>query len=119
MKETDKTTFEARLKAASDAKKALLEKFRPRAAVIDPLHQQRSAERNHELAQVRADRAAAKVARREAAVAAEQAVVQASAEAEAAVLEARRGERKERKQLTKVEAKAKRDAKYAARKARQ
>jgi hypothetical protein len=41
------------------------------------------------------------------------------AAAEAAALESRRGERKERKQLTKAEAKAKRDAKYAARKARQ
>ncbi len=38
---------------------------------------------------------------------------------EQAILEARRAERKERKALTKVEQKAARDAKYAARKARQ
>ena len=36
----------------------------------------------------------------------------------AAALDAKRGERKERKALTKAEAKAKRDARYAARKAR-
>ena len=42
----------------------------------------------------------------------------AAHEAAAKCLEAKRGERKERKQLTKVEQKAKRDARYAARKAR-
>ena len=36
----------------------------------------------------------------------------------AAALDAKRGERKERKALTKAEAKAKRDARYAARKSR-
>jgi hypothetical protein len=35
-----------------------------------------------------------------------------------AALDAKRGERKERKALTKAEAQAKRDARYAARKAR-
>jgi hypothetical protein len=50
---------------------------------------------------------------------AEEAARQADADVEAAALDAKRGERKERKALTKAEAQAKRDARYAARKARQ
>jgi len=119
MKEADKTNFEARLKSASDAKKALLEKFKPRPAAVAPVGRSRAAQRALELTQVRAARVTAKAARKAAVAAAETAVVVAAAAAEAAALESRRGERKERKQLTKAEAKAKRDAKYAARKARQ
>ena len=62
--------------------------------------------------------AAAKAAAKQALADAEEAARQAAAEREAAELEAKRGERKERKALTKAEAKAARDARYAARKAR-
>ena len=43
---------------------------------------------------------------------------EAARQAEEAALEAKRGERKERKALSKAEQKARRDARYAARKAR-
>ena len=110
--------FADRQRASSVAKQALLEKMRPKAAATDPLFDQREAMRKAELAQVRQDRADTKAAVREAAAAAEAARLEAQAAAEQAALDAKRGERKERKQLTKVEAKAKRDARYAARKAR-
>jgi len=60
MKEADKTNFEARLKSASDAKKALLEKFKPRPAAVAPEGRSRAAQRALELSQVRAARVTAK-----------------------------------------------------------
>ncbi|ODT87273.1 DUF6481 family protein [Phenylobacterium sp. SCN 70-31] len=118
MNEFQRTGFTERLKTASDAKKALLAAFRPRPAVAATDFQPTAARRKAELEQVRRDRADAKTARLQAA---EDAILarrlQAEAEA-AASLDAKRGERKERKALTKAEQKAKRDARYAARKAR-
>ncbi len=122
MNETEKTGFAERLKTAADAKKALLEKLRPKAAVIDPLFEERlalrNAERADELRRVRDARTEARAATKQAAadleaerLAAEQALVDAE-------LDAKRGQRKARKELTKAEAKAARDARYAARKAR-
>lgn len=123
MNETQRTGFAERLKTAADAKKLLLERMKPKAAAVDPLHaeraQLRASEKAQELAQLREGRAAAKAATKLANAEAEAAVAQAQADAEAAELDAKRGQRKERKALTKVEAKAARDAKYAARKARQ
>ncbi len=107
-----------RLAAATEAKAALLAKMKPKAAVTDPLFDQREAMRAAELQGVREARAAEKAAAAEAVAAARAADVEAIAAAEAAALAAKRGDRKERKQLTKAEAQAKRDAKYAARKAR-
>jgi hypothetical protein len=107
-----------RLAAAAEAKAALLAKLKPKAAVTDPLFEERAAMREAELKDVRATRAAEKEAARQAAAdarAADHAVVLA---AEEAVLAEKRGARKERKQLTKAEAQSKRDARYAARKAR-
>ena len=100
MNENDKTGFAERLKSAAEAKKALLEKMKPKAAVIDPLFAEA--------------RAAAKALADEIAEA-QRLEAEAMAEAE---LGAKRGARKERKALTKAEAKAARDARYAARKAR-
>jgi hypothetical protein len=123
MNETQKTGFAERLKTAADAKKLLLERLKPKVAVVDPLHAERAAlrasEKAAELTQLREARAAAKAATKQANAEAEAAVAQAQADVEAAELDAKRGQRKERKALTKVEAKAARDAKYAARKARQ
>lgn len=114
--------FADRLKTASEAKKALLAKFQAKPTVTDPLHAQRAvlkaAAKANELQQVRAERSAAKALARQAALDEEEAVRQAQADVEAAALDLKRGERKERKALTKAEAKAKRDARYAARKAR-
>jgi Family of unknown function (DUF6481) len=111
-----------RLSAAADAKAALLAKMKPKPTVTDPLFEQRAAlrdaERKAELDEVRTARADEKEATRQAAAdaaAADQAAIDAAAEA---ALAEKRGARKERKQLTKAEAQAKRDARYAARKAR-
>lgn len=118
MTELQKTGFAERLKAAAEAKQALLAKFKPKAAVTDPLFEQRGAMRAAELQEVRSQRADAKAAARQAVLDAQDAARQQAVDAEAAVLHAKRGERKERKALTKAEAKAKRDARYAARQAR-
>jgi hypothetical protein len=108
MKDPLKTGYAERLTAAQEAKKALLAKMKPKPTVTAPVFESREERRARELEAVRKARAEAKeIARQEAAA------------LEAAALEARRGERRERKALTKAEQKAARDAKYAARKARQ
>ena len=108
MKDPLKTGHAERLSAASDAKKAMLAKMKPKPTVTAPVFESREARRARELEGVREARAKAKEAAR----------LEAEAN-EAAVLEAKRGERRERKALTKTEQKTARDAKYAARKARQ
>jgi Family of unknown function (DUF6481) len=111
-----------RLSAAADAKAALLAKLKPKPTVTDPLFEQRAAlreaERKAELHEVRTVRADEKEATRQAAADALAADHAAIAAAEEAALAEKRGARKERKQLTKAEAQTKRDARYAARKAR-
>ncbi|HZC17755.1 MAG TPA: DUF6481 family protein, partial [Caulobacteraceae bacterium] len=106
MNEAHNPNFADRLKAASDAKKAMLAKFKPKPAVTDPHFEERAAIRAAELEKVRRERAAAKAAARQAQADAEAARRQAEAELEAADLAAKRGQRKERKALTKAEAKA-------------
>ena len=118
MSQTYNPGFADRQKAAAEAKKALLAKFQTKPAVTDPLFAEREAMRVAELERVREQRAAAKAAEKQAQADAEQARREAEQAEQDAVLQAKRGERKERKQLTKAEAKAKRDARYAARKAR-
>lgn len=107
-----------RQKTAADAKAALLAKFKPREASVDPRFEDRAALRAAELAKVRMDRAEARATHRQAVADAAQAVVDAADALAAEALAAKRGERKERKALSAAEAKAKRDARYAARKAR-
>lgn len=119
MTDLHNTGFADRLKTAADAKKALLAKFQPKPTITDPMHGQRADMRAAELRQVRAARVVAREAVKAAQAEAAAAVVQAQVDADAAALEIKRGERKNRKVLSKVEAKAKRDARYAARKARQ
>jgi hypothetical protein len=113
-----KTGFADRQKTAAEAKKALLAKFKPKPAIPDPLFEEREALRLAEIERVRAERAATKAAAKQAAAEALELKRQEQEALEAAELEARRGQRKERKILTKAEEKARRDAKYAARKAR-
>jgi hypothetical protein len=119
MNEPHNTGFADRLKTASEAKRALMAKFQAKPMVTDPHHAERAARRAAELGKVREDRALARAAARQAAAEAKQAEVEAQAAIEAASLDAVRGARKQRKLLTKAEAKSARDAKYAARKARQ
>jgi hypothetical protein len=118
MNETQRTSVAERLKTSAEAKKALLAKFKPRPAVTDPLFSERAAMREAELEQARAARASAKAAKLQAIADNAETARQDEAALVAAALDAKRGVRKERKALTKVEAKAKRDARYAARKAR-
>lgn len=118
MSEIDGAGFSDRLKRAADAKQALMAKFRPKPTVNDPQAPSRAALKAAELEQVRRDRAATKLAKQQAAVEAVEAARLAAEADSAAALDAKRGERKERKALTKAEAKAKRDARYAARQAR-
>lgn len=113
-----KTSFAERLKTAAAAKQALLAKLRPRPTQTDPQHSERAQLRAAELVAVRQDRSDAKATKKQAALDAQEAVLQAQAASEAAALEEKRGARKERKALSNAEAKAKRDARYAARKAR-
>ncbi len=107
-----------RLQRAAQARQAMLAKFRPRPAAAGSHAPSRAALKAETLTRVRTERAEAKAAKQQAvAAAAESARLNQEATAQAA-LDEKRGQRKERKALTKAEAKAKRDARYAARKAR-
>jgi hypothetical protein len=112
------TNFSKRLETAAAAKKLLLDKLRPKAAATDPLFAEREAMKAAELAQVRADRSQARADAKQAIADSEEAKLAAQAALDLDALTAKRGERKERKALSAAEAKAKRDAKYAARKSR-
>lgn|SRR5688572_15700783 len=101
------TGFSDRLSTAEEAKKARLAKFKPKPTVSDPEFESSKEARAAELAAVRQARVEAKAAAAEAKAAAEQAMADGVKRA-----------RKERKAQTEAEAKAKRDARYAARKAR-
>ena len=118
MRDLRNTSFADRQKASAEAKKALLENLRPKPTRIDPQHAERASLRAAELERVRQDRAAAKAAKIQAAAEAAEALQKNQDAEAAAALETKRTERKERKALSNAEAKAKRDARYAARKAR-
>ena len=107
-----------RLAAAAAAKAALLDKLKPRPAVSAPAFADRHARRAAELKAVRHARALEKQATLAARAAAAEATAAEAAAVEEQALADKRGARKERKQLSKAEAQAKRDARYAARKAR-
>lgn len=126
----EKDIFERR-NAANEAKKALLERFKTRPAADDPAVVARKAERQAILAaraerdaekaklkQERLAREAAERATREAA--AEKARLEAEAKAaeEARLRESEENERIARLLADEAERKAKRDARYAARKSR-
>ena len=118
MSQIPHTEFADRQKAAAEARQALLAKFRPKPTVVAPEAPDRAAVRAAELARVRTERREASAAKAQAAAEAAEAVRLALEADAAAALDAKRGELKERKALTKAEAKAKRVARYAARKAR-
>lgn len=118
MKDLKGSALTDRLSAAAEAKAALLAKLKPKAAVTDPLFAERAAMKAAELQAVRDQRALEKAEAKLASAERAAAALAEIAAAEEAALAEKRGARKERKQLSKEEAKAKRDAKYAARKAR-
>ena len=107
MHDTKGAKLADRLKTAAEAKQALLAKFKPKSAVVDPLFAERGVEAAAELKAVRVERQAARAVKRSAANAA------------AADALAGSGPKTARKRPpTEAEAKDKRDAKYAARKSR-
>jgi hypothetical protein len=110
MNDTKGARLADRLKTAAEAKQALLAKFKPKAAVVDPLFAERGVEEAAELKAVRAERQAVRTVKKQAA---------AVVAADAAAVADQRAERKRAKAPTEAEAKDKRDAKYAARKSRQ
>jgi len=118
MKGFKEKTFADRLQEAADARKAALERFKARPAQDDPEVIRRRDERLR-IAQARAERDAVRKAQKEA-----EAAVRAEQEA---VDRAEREARERRDAIEKVirdaseaaERKAARDARYAARKARQ
>lgn len=114
MKEDQKTGYSERLKTAAAAKAALLAQLRPKPTQTASAPVDRAAERAAELETVRQARAEAKAVRKEAASEAAEAAAQALAASEAAALELKRGERKHRKAVSATDAKARRDAKFAA-----
>lgn len=109
MNETKGARLADRLKAAAEARQALLAKFKPKSAAADPLFAERGVAAAAELKAVRAERQAVRTVKKKAADA---------VAAGAAVAAGERAERKRAKAPTEAEAKDKRDAKYAARKAR-
>jgi hypothetical protein len=119
MKHMDRAGFAERLKNSAEARKALLAGFTPKPTGTAAKTDERAALRAAALEQVRRERTEAKAAKKQAVADAAAQAQQAEEASAAAELDLKRGERKERKALTKAEAKAKRDARYAARKARQ
>ncbi len=114
------STFAERQALAAAAKKALLEKFKPKPTVQADVLIDHEAERRARMEEIRAQREAEKLerqrAREEAAAAAEQARLDAIAAAEQARLDAelsvdaqKRAERKARKKEVKEAAKAKKE----------
>lgn len=107
MKPSKLGSFADRQAASAEAKKALVAKLKPKPTVVDPLFEERRLQRELELEEVRAKRAAERQAKRE---------ESARKEAERRSLEAEIAEAMELELRAKQ--KAARDARYAARKQR-
>jgi hypothetical protein len=99
--------------AAAAAKKAMLEKFKPKPTVTASAPVDRQARKAAELEAIRAQRAAEKEAARQAAAARAEADRQARLAADLAAMEAKRNERKERKALTKAEQRQRKEERMA------
>ncbi len=105
--------FSDRQKAAAEARQKILDKFRARPAADDPAVKAREAER----AEAAANRAKAKEAREAERAAKKQQEAEAAA-AEAARIAREKEQAAEQAAALELEQKAKRDARYAARKDR-
>lgn len=108
-------SFNERLSSQAEARKALLEKFKPKPTVKPEVFETRAERKARELEEVRNRRAAEKEAARLKAEEAAAARAHAIANDENLQLEMKRAERKERKAAAKAEARAKREAKSAGR----
>ena len=114
MKQLKNTTFSDRLALQAEARRAQLEKFKPKPMVTGGPVVDRVALREAELAEVRAARERERDAARE-----QRALLEEQARLEAVALEeaarsARRESIKERKAREKSEARARREAQFAA-----
>ena len=107
MKASKLHSFSDRQAASAEAKKALVAKFKPKPTVPDPNFEERRLQRELELEELRAQRAAERQAKRQ---------ESAKKEAERLALEAEIAEAMELELRAKQ--KAARDARYAARKQR-
>jgi hypothetical protein len=107
MKPSKLPSFADRQAASAEAKKALVAKLKPKPTVVDPQFEERRLQRQLELEELRAGRAAERQAKRE---------ESARKEAEQKALEAEIAEAMELELRAKQ--KAARDARYAARKQR-
>ena len=114
MSYSKQTTFEERLSAQAEAKRALLAKFKPKPTVIAAEPINRDAEREAKREAIRLERVAEKEKQREARALREAAAREAQVAAEQAVLEAKRLERKERKANEKMDAQSRRAERLAA-----
>lgn len=119
MRDLKQTGFNDRISAQQDAKKALLAKFKPKAAAPDPEFDRLAEKRAAEKEALRQQHELAKAEQRREKAEQEAARMALERESHEAVEAEKRAARKERKQLTKEEQKQARDARYAARKNRQ
>ena len=103
--------FSERLAAQAEARKALLEKFKPKPTVVAAVFETREQRKARELEDVRAKRAAEKEAARLAKVKAEEEARLAMENDEELMLQLKRDDRKARKAAAKAEARAKREMK--------
>jgi len=107
--------FNERLTSQAEARKALLEKFKPKPTVRPETLETRAQIKARELEEVRARRAAEKEAAKAKAEAEAEAKRLAFENDEQAQLDLKRSERKDRKAAAKAEARARREAKSAQR----
>jgi hypothetical protein len=113
MKQAANPGFNDRLTAAAEAKKAMLARFKPKPTVVAENLVDRETRRQQELEAVRQARAEDKERQRVERAAAEEAARQARLADEQAMLDAKRSQRKERKQLEKMDAQSRRAARLS------
>ena len=113
MKQAANPGFNDRLTAAAEAKKAMLARFKPKPTVVAENLVDRATRREQELEAVRQARAEEKERQRIERAASEEAQQAARVAEEQALLEAKRTQRKERKQLEKMDAQSRRAARLA------
>jgi hypothetical protein len=114
MNHAKKIDYNERLTTAAEAKKALLQKFKPKPMVVAAEPIDRAARLEAQREAIRQQRAAEKEAARIAKLAAAETARQEALAAELAALEAKRAERKDRKTLMKMDAQQRRAARLAA-----
>ena len=119
MRDLKQTGFNDRISTQQEARKALLAKFKPKAAAPDPEFDRLAAKRAAEKEALREQHELVKVEERRIKAEKEATRLEAERHADEEVEAERRGARKERKAVSKADQKVARDARYAARKARQ